>query len=192
VFDDVTSTFSNSNHIFYSSSNENPIKPSEITLETPLDHLYLSWTEKELPEHERTKHVHRLHPYLGKYVPQLVEIFLRKFFKPGETILDPFAGSGTTLVQANELGMHGIGYDVSAFNIILMRAKTAHYNVKEVEKEVKDILLKVEKVTQHPSAPIKTICSKRFLPGKLLSQGMIICNAGLPHRLCKNCLSFGL
>src|SRR5262249_46137412 len=32
----------------------------------------LSWSERELPERVRTKHVHRLHPYLGKYVPQLV------------------------------------------------------------------------------------------------------------------------
>ena len=29
-------------------------------------------------EFERTKHVHRLHPYLGKFIPQLVEVFLRK------------------------------------------------------------------------------------------------------------------
>ena len=35
--------------------------------------LDLSWSEEQLPERERTKHVHRLHPYLGKYVPQLVE-----------------------------------------------------------------------------------------------------------------------
>ena len=38
--------------------------------------LELSWSEAELPERERTKHVHRLHPYLGKFVPQLVEVFL--------------------------------------------------------------------------------------------------------------------
>ena len=31
----------------------------------------LSWSESDLPERERTKHVHRLHPYLGKYPPQL-------------------------------------------------------------------------------------------------------------------------
>ena len=31
----------------------------------------LSWSERELPERERTKHVHRLHPYLGKFIPQL-------------------------------------------------------------------------------------------------------------------------
>ena len=29
----------------------------------------------EYPEFERTKHVHRLHPYLGKFIPQLVEVF---------------------------------------------------------------------------------------------------------------------
>ena len=42
----------------------------------------LSWAEHELPERERTKHVHRLHPYLGKYVPQLVQIFLDRHFQP--------------------------------------------------------------------------------------------------------------
>ena len=30
-------------------------------------------------EFERTKHVHRLYPYLGKFIPQLVEVFLRKY-----------------------------------------------------------------------------------------------------------------
>jgi DNA modification methylase len=50
-------------------------------------------------EFERTKHVHRLHPYLGKFIPQLVEVFLRKYFKKGNTILDLFLGSGTTLIK---------------------------------------------------------------------------------------------
>src|SRR6186997_1738509 len=95
----------------------------------------LSWSESDLPERKRTKHVHRLHPYLGKYIPQLVEIFLKKYFSPGQTVLDPFAGSGTTLVQANELGINAIGYDISAFNIILMNAKTNHYDLVQVEKE---------------------------------------------------------
>jgi len=50
-------------------------------------------------EFQRTKHVHRLHPYLGKFIPQLVEVFLRKYFKKGDTVLDPFSGSGTTLIN---------------------------------------------------------------------------------------------
>jgi DNA modification methylase len=50
-------------------------------------------------EFQRTKHVHRLHPYLGKFIPQLVEVFLRRYFERGDTILDPFSGSGTALIE---------------------------------------------------------------------------------------------
>src|SRR5438270_183391 len=86
---------------------------------------------KRKREKERTKHVHRLHPYLGKFIPQLVEIFLRKF-RP-KVVYDPFAGSGTTLVEAKALGIDGIGCDVSAFNCLLMKVKTDAYDVPKLE-----------------------------------------------------------
>ena len=115
---------------------------------TNLDDLNLNWRERDLPEKERTKHVHRLHPYLGKFVPQLVEIFLRKYFSAGDTVLDPFCGSGTTLVQANELGINCIGYDISAFNILLSRAKTAVYNMDRLSREVMEIFERTRLATQ--------------------------------------------
>ena len=90
--------------------------------------LELSWSERELPQRERTKHVHRLHPYLGKFVPQLAEAFLRRYAKPGDLVWDPFAGSGTTLVEANAFGARAAGCDVSAFNCLLVRVKTASYD----------------------------------------------------------------
>ena len=117
-----------------------PTLSAQVTKETPLEALSLNWTEKELPERERTKHVHRLHPYLGKYIPQLVEVFLRKFLSPKDTVLDPFCGSGTTLVQANELGIHSIGCDISAFNVLLSSVKTAKYDVPTLKRETADIL----------------------------------------------------
>lgn len=93
-------------------------------------HWHLSFDQYK--ESETTKHVHRLHPYKGKYIPQLVEYFLDKQtdqyktnarFKPGDVILDPFCGSGTTLVQSNELGLHCIGIDVAPFNCEITNAK---------------------------------------------------------------------
>jgi len=130
----------------YRSSGNKFTNSSSVNNDTPLEELNLNWSEKDLPERERTKHVHRLHPYLGKFIPQLVEIFLRKYFKPGQTILDPFCGSGTTLVQANELGINSIGFDVSAFNVLLTRVKTDKYNIGEATGEILDILYKLEGV----------------------------------------------
>jgi DNA modification methylase len=89
-----------------------------------------------LPEYERTKHVHRLHPYLGKFIPQLVEWFLAKYFKDGDIILDPFMGSGTTLVQGNEMKMHTIGIDVSEFNCLIAKVKTQKFDLKKAKEEV--------------------------------------------------------
>lgn len=101
-----------------------------------------------LKESERTKHVHRLHPYKGKFIPQLVEYFLDShtddfkkgiYFQKGDIILDPFCGSGTAIVQANELSMHAIGVDVSAFNALISNAKIAKYNLDALYSEIRRI-----------------------------------------------------
>lgn len=107
-----------------------------ITPKTKLSSLNLNWRERDLPEHQRTKHVHRLHPYLGKFVPQLVEIFLRKY-QP-TMVVDPFCGSGTTLVEAKALGIDSSGSDISEFNCLLSRVKTADYDIELVESEILD------------------------------------------------------
>src|SRR4051812_1402246 len=99
--------------------------------------LDLSWSEGDLPERERTKHVHRLHPYLGKFIPQLVEVLLARHFRRGQHVLDPFAGSGTTLVQALESGLDATGVDVAAFNCLLMEVKTRSYNPFVLEQELR-------------------------------------------------------
>ncbi len=107
--------------------------------------LSFAWVK----EKERTKHVHRLHPYKGKFIPQLVEYFLDQhvdefkkeiFFREGDIIIDPFAGSGTTLIQANELGIHGIGIDVSEFNALIAEVKFANVSLMELQKHVQKIL----------------------------------------------------
>jgi hypothetical protein len=103
-----------------------------------IDHA-LSWSERELPERERTKHVHRLHPYLGKFVPQLVEALLERYVRPGERVLDPFAGSGTTLVQALESGYDAVGADIAAFNALLVSVKVREHDLDVLERDVREV-----------------------------------------------------
>ena len=112
--------------------------------------LHLSWSESELPERERTKHVHRLHPYLGKYVPQLVEALLDRYVKPRGRVLDPFAGSGTTLVQSLESGYDAAGIDVAAFNCLLMRVKTGLYDPFLLESELRDAHARLGESAERP------------------------------------------
>lgn len=93
-----------------------------------------------VPEFERTKHVHRLHPYLGKFIPQLVDYFLKRYFQSGQIVLDPYVGSGTTPVEANILGINSVGVEVSEFNCLISKIKTNQYDIEETERELLDIL----------------------------------------------------
>ena len=121
-----------------------------ITSDTPLDALNMNWREQDLPERIRTKHVHRLHPYLGKFIPQIVEIFLRKF-EP-TTVCDPFCGSGTTLVEAASLGINAIGCDISEFNTLMTNVKTGKYDLDLLESEVHDAL---NRALSKPALPLR-------------------------------------
>src|SRR6187399_3035758 len=112
--------------------------------------LELSWSEQELPERERTKHVHRLHPYLGKFVPQLVEALLGRYVAVGGRVLDPFAGSGATLVQCKESGYDAVGIDVAAFNCLLMRVKTARYDLQRLEADLRHVLGRAGRSRRRP------------------------------------------
>jgi hypothetical protein len=141
-----------------------PIDPAQVTPDTPLEALNLNWRERDLPERVRTKHVHRLHiPIWAKFIPQLAEVFLRKFFRAGQTVLDPFVGSGTTLVQANELGIHAIGYDVSAFNVILCRAKTQVYDLARMRREAFGALGCTERALQRAQGQLALLMEPREL-----------------------------
>jgi DNA modification methylase len=66
--------------------------------------------------------------YWGNFIPQIPNQFLRRYTKKGDWILDPFAGSGTTLIECRRLGRNGIGIELNP-----AVAKLARQNLR-VEK----------------------------------------------------------
>ncbi len=118
------------------------------------DDLNWALSFEQYKESETTKHVHRLHPYKGKFIPQLVEYFLdthtdkfkkESFFQAGDIVLDPFCGSGTTLVQASELGIHAIGIDISAFNALISNVKVQKINFDDLHLRINEIVSALRK-----------------------------------------------
>ncbi len=68
--------------------------------------------------------VHGLHEYKGKFNPQVVRALLNIFrIKPEQRVIDPFCGSGTTLVECMHLGAVGVGTDINPLAILITRAK---------------------------------------------------------------------
>jgi site-specific DNA-methyltransferase (cytosine-N4-specific) len=68
--------------------------------------------------------VHALHSYPAKFPPALPRLLIERLSRRGDLVLDPFAGCGTTLVEALLLGRRAIGSDLNPVAVVASRAKT--------------------------------------------------------------------
>ncbi|MCB0133767.1 MAG: hypothetical protein KDD75_01490 [Caldilineaceae bacterium] len=68
---------------------------------------------------------HRIHPYPARFIPQIPRSLI-ELFHPGDdsAVLDPFCGSGTTLVEASFHGIPAVGIDLHPLAILISRVKT--------------------------------------------------------------------
>ena len=74
---------------------------------------------------------HSIHPYPAKFIPQIPKTLIRELASTGDTILDPFCGSGTTLVESLRLECNAIGIDANPLACLMSRAKTHAINDEE-------------------------------------------------------------
>lgn len=85
---------------------------------------------------------HGLHAYAAKCPPQLVKYGLHYYSKPGETVLDPMAGSGTTLVEARLMGRRAVGYDIDPLARLIAQVKSRRVSDERVEQAYKKVFRK--------------------------------------------------
>jgi site-specific DNA-methyltransferase (cytosine-N4-specific) len=96
----------------------------------------------EQNENKKSYLTHSLHPYPAKFPPPLPRYLLKHFARPGQTVLDPFCGSGTTLVEARITGVNAIGVDVNGLSVLLSKVKATPLSssqLKEIENFVGEV-----------------------------------------------------
>jgi DNA modification methylase len=105
------------------------------------------------------EHLHGLHPYPAKFIPQVARKAIQSWSEVGETVYDPFCGCGTTLLEASLLGRPSIGTDNNGVAIIVSRAKTAYYS--------QDDLLSLERfAAQLPSLLVNMTPARELVPSE--------------------------
>lgn len=76
---------------------------------------------------------HSIHPYPAKFPPHLPKKLLDNFSVKGQTVLDPFCGSGTTLVEARLKGINSIGVDVNGLACLLSKVKSTSISSEQAQ-----------------------------------------------------------
>ena len=107
---------------------------SEKTQNDILDLEEISSLDWELAEADTRYLTHGIHPYSAKYIPQIPNYLISRLSKKDDLILDPFLGSGTTLVEANLLGRNVIGIDINPLACLISKVKTTKLSEQELEK----------------------------------------------------------
>ena len=94
---------------------------------------------------ETTYLTHNYHPFPAKFIPHIPQILIKQFSKPGDVVLDPFTGSGTTLVEAKLLGRESIGTDINPISVLASKVKTTVLSQSEIEL-IESCIVAIEKL----------------------------------------------
>lgn len=74
----------------------------------------------------------RVHPYPAKFPIDLAINYIDKYTEEGDSVFDPFVGSGTTLLAARVLKRHGFGTDINHIAILISVFKTLDLTQKDL------------------------------------------------------------
>lgn len=77
---------------------------------------------------------HNFYRYPARFSPRFVREIIELFSNPGDVVLDPFVGGGTTLVEALVNNRHSIGFDVSPIATFVTQTKTTQLSTDDLEK----------------------------------------------------------
>lgn len=92
-----------------------------------------NWIEDwDYSKYRTDLYTHKIHNYPAMFIPQVARKIILEFSKEGDTVLDIFCGSGTTLVESKVLNRNSIGIDLNPYAILLSKVKTTNVNTNSL------------------------------------------------------------
>ncbi len=92
------------------------------------------------PQEQRGMHsLHYVAGYHGSFRPELPSFLINRYSCKGETVLDPFCGRGTTMLEANLLGRVALGSDLNPVGVLMSRAKGLPIGLDEVVLRLNEV-----------------------------------------------------
>lgn len=82
---------------------------------------------------------HNFHSFPAKFPPQLSRLFIENLTSPGDIVLDPMAGSGTTIVEAVSTGRTRLGFDIDPLALLISKVKVTPLDPVSVEREARRV-----------------------------------------------------
>lgn len=105
---------------------------------------------------------HNVHRYSGKFIPQIAARAIEILSKEGDTILDPYCGSGTTLLEAALLGRNSIGIDLSPLAALIAKVKTTPIESSVLGEQVARLQKAVSEREAQTSKPLPLFSSENL------------------------------
>jgi len=102
---------------------------------------------------EATKrYTHGFHSYPAMMIPQVASRLITQYSEEGDTLLDPFCGSGSVLVEAEITKRYSIGIDLNPLAILIARAKTIPINSSILYKEYYRLVGRIQELSDNEIA----------------------------------------
>ncbi|MBE0531585.1 MAG: site-specific DNA-methyltransferase [Rhodospirillales bacterium] len=108
-----------------------------------------------------------VHWHPCRFPSQLPATLIGSLTVPGETVFDPFVGSGTTAVEAQRLGRSGIGVEINPVAALLSRAKTIAEPRETIEKTVQNLKLLARQASSTFNPP-PSVQGEKWYTGRVL------------------------